>query len=206
MSVAILPLFSVSCQKEGSETLVLPVPQRTIPDSVIALDIQDSMQAHGFVINEGVFNSEILDGRLEGRYKMSPMVLAYASDEYVNNFYDLTFEFSNQKQRGFIEYFEIQQDTVYSDRRYARLIGHDSSFTMYSTPLVTKLDSRGDTLYWCKLATAISGIVQDGGLKNCQYSYVVLDKWGRSLFYSSQVPEIGTYRIWNDGDSLAHKL
>jgi len=201
-SLVLLSIFVTSCQKEGKDTLVLPIPIRSIPENVLSLDTQDSLRAHGMDIYEGVFNDEL---KLEGRYEMHPMRLLYASDEYDNQFYDLVFRFSNQKMRGFITYDEDQQEIVYGEANKARLIGHDSCFTMFCKPVVFK--TRGeDTLYKCYLVTVISGIVREEGLGNCKYSYSVDSVWAKSDYYLSQVPAAGTNRIWMDNDSISYKL
>lgn len=202
LGIFALPIMMFSsCLKEGDDTIVLPLPDGKIPYSVIPKNLQDSLVAHGFVIHEGIEAPNI-----EGKFLSSPMVLQYASDNYQNDFYDLYMRYAGQTRRGLIQYSESQRDTVVGISQEANVIGSDSNFTMYCYQTISANNSRGDTLYRCKTASVVSGIITESGIKDCQYSYVMLDKWARNDYYYSMIPEANTYRIWNDGDSLAIRL
>ena len=195
-------LFS-GCLKEGDDTIVLPLPDGKIPYSVIPANLQDSLRAHGFTINEGLEAPMI-----EGTYLISPMDLQFASDEYVNRFYDLTMSFVGQKPRGIIQYSEVQRIDVVgqSIQALSNIIGSDSSFTVYCYQTVTLMNG-ADTNYCCKIATAISGVAVENGFKDCQYAYIMLDIIkAKNDYWRSQIPAANTYRIWNDGDAFTTKI
>ncbi len=197
-----LSIFLLSgCLKEGDETLVLPTPDGKIPYSVVPERLQDSLRDNGFVIHEGLCPPSI-----EGKYKISPMSLHYASDEYVNSFFDLTMAFAGQYRRGAISYSESQSDTVLGRSTDACVIGEGDDFTMYCFQYVFRNNAKGDTLYKCSLATVVSGTVVSGGIQDCQYSNIILDKWAQNDYYASQIPDIETFRIWNDGNALATRI
>ena len=198
--VAFAGLLLASCQREGEDTIVLPLPDGKIPYSVISEDLQDSLINNGFVINEGITPPNI-----EGVYLAAPLLLHYASDRYTNNFYDLTMTFKNQMQRGMITYSERQRDTVEGASISAQVIGHDSCFTMYCYQYLANYS--GATRLWnCKIATVVSGIITSVGIRNCQYSYIMLEKEAISDYYLSQLAEDETFRIYKDGDNLATKI
>lgn len=199
MAISIL-LFS-SCLKKGDDTIVLPLPNRTIPYEIIPADVQDSLRAHGFTIHEGS-----LPPSIKGTFLASPMDLQYASDNYSNSFYDLYMTFAGQTLRNKITYSETQKETVEGTSIMANVIGEGDEFTMYCTQVITSRGTNNDTLWSCTTATVVSGTLTSEGFKDCQYSNVILDKWTSSDYYASQLPPIGTYRIWNDGDKMAYKI
>lgn len=198
--LALAGLLFTSCMKEGENTIVLPLPNGKIPYEVIPERLQDSLLANGFVINEGITQPYI-----EGVYLASPLNLQYSSDGYMNNFYDLTMTLGDQKQRGMITYSERQRDTVEGESITAQVIGHDSCFTMYCYQYISEY-SGAEQLWRCKIATVISGIATKTGFRNCQYSYIMLDKEAINDYYYSQLTDIETFRIYYDGDSLATKI
>lgn len=198
--VLLCTLTLTSCMDEGFDTLVLPVPEGIIPASVIPDHLQDSLRSHGFVIHEGV-NPPVI----EGKYVMSPMVLHYASDGYYNTFYDLYITLTNQLARGLISYSERQNSSVEGLSIEACVIGSDSSFTMYCYQNISNDDS-GVALWRCKTATVVSGQVADSGIRDCQYAFILLEKEASSDYYAAQLPDAETFRIFQDGDSLASRL
>lgn len=202
LGLLLFPIMMFSgCLKEGDDTLVLPIPDGKIPYSVIPKSLQDSLTANGFVIFEGMTPPTI-----NGTYLSSPMNLDYASDSYQNLFYDLYMTFSNQTARGKVRYSESQRDTINGTSFFADVIGTDSNFTMYCYQNIASCGNQGDTLWRCTTATIVSGQLVEGGIKNCQYSNIVLDKWAANDYFNSQMPDEGTFRIWSDGDSLARKI
>lgn len=202
LGVLLFPIMMFSgCLKEGDDTLVLPVPDGKIPYNVIPQRLQDSLIAHGFNIHEGM-----TPPTLNGSYLASPMDLTYASDSYQNLFYDLYMTFSGQTQRGKVKYTESQRDTINGTSFFADVIGTDSSFTMYCYQNIASCGSQGDTLWRCTTTTIVSGQLSPEGIKECQYSNIVLDKWAADPYFLSQMPDAGTFRIWTDGDSLARKI
>ena len=189
-----------SCLKEGTDTIVLPLPDGKIPTSVIPQNLQDSLVVNGFDINEGVEPPMI-----EGRFVSAPMILHYASDDYVNNFYDLYMTFAEQQPRGMVKYTESQDNTVTGNSIEADVIGTGNKFTMYCYQNVT--DSlNGQQLYRCKTATVVSGWMDSTGIKNCKYSIIVLEKEAINNYYDSRLPAVGTFRVFFDGDNLAVRL
>lgn len=197
----LLPIFVFSgCLKEGDDTAVLPIPTGKIPYSVIPENLQDSLTNNGFVIREGI-NPPIV----KGKYTISPMELQYASDNYINNFYDLTMTYSGQHPRGRIDYSEVQNG-IPGKSIEAHVIGDGNDFSMYCTQLVVNVNSSNDTNWWCKIATVVSGTICDTGIVNCQYAYVMLDQWARIPYYATQMPPVETFRFWNDGDGMTIKL
>ncbi|MCQ2281630.1 MAG: hypothetical protein MJZ99_03285 [Bacteroidales bacterium] len=197
----VLSMCFSSCLKKGDDTLVLPVPDGKIPYYVIPARLQDSLRTHGFEIYEGIEPPFI-----EGTYLASPMELQYASDDYSNHFYDLTLHFASQFRRGMLRYCESQTDTVMGQSTVASVIGKGNNFTMYCLQNISNLDNQGDTLFRCRTATVVSGTIEAGGIRNCQYTNIVLDKWAVNDYYEMQLADINSYRIWKDGDSLSVKL
>ncbi len=188
------------CLKEGTDTIVLPLPDGKIPISIIPQDLQDSLVINGFDINEGCEPPLV-----NGSYLSSPMVLHYASDQYINNFYDLQVNFMDQQPRGLLTYSELQDNTVTGNSIGANIIGSNDAFTMYCYQNVA--DSlNGEQLWRCKTATVISGNMNDSGIVNCKYALIILEKEAINEYYSSQIPDSNTFRIFFDGDSLAVKL
>lgn len=193
-------LVFTSCLKDGDDTIVLPLPDGKIPTSIIPQNLQDSLTSNGFVINEGINPPNI-----EGVYLASPLSLQYASDGYNNLFYDLTMTFKDQKARGLITYSERQRDTVEGNSISAQVIGEDSNFTMYCYQYISEYS--GATQLWkCKIATVVSGIKTAKGFRNCQYSYIMLEKEAISDYYYNMLTNVETFRIYYDGDKLATKI
>lgn len=189
------------CLKDGDDTLVLPTPNGKIPFSVVPEHLQDSLRADGFVIHEGINPPSV-----EGKFKFSPMVLRYASDDYQNSFYDLVMTLQGQYPRGQVSYSESQQETVSGQSTIANVIGQGNDFTMYCFQNIVRTSRGGDTLYRCTAATVVSGNIATEGIINCQYSNIILDKWAVNDYYASQIPPAETFRIWDDGDSLATRI
>ena len=194
--------FFTSCLKDSDETIVLPFPYGKIPYSVIPQDLQDSLRAHGFNINEGTEPPFI-----EGHYLSSPHKLTYASDNYANpNFYNVYMTMSGQTTRNRVSYLETQgafQDASVRGRSIqGSVIGKENFFTMYCYQVQSEVEQQ-DTLWSCKTATVVSGIMTDRGIANCQYAQVVLDTFASNSYYASRLPGEGTYRIFHDFDSLA---
>ncbi len=194
-------LLFTGCLKDGDDTLVLPTPDGKIPYSVVPERLQDSLRDNGFVIHEGINPPTIV-----GKFRMSPMDLQYASDNYQNTFYDLVMTLTGQYRRGRISYSESQVDTVLGKATMASVIGEGDDFTMYCFQDISKNNRAGDTLYTCTSATVVSGSISKEGIKDCQYSNIILDKWAVNDYYASQIPPVETFRIWNDGDSLATRI
>ncbi|MBO4599502.1 MAG: hypothetical protein J5641_02055 [Bacteroidales bacterium] len=205
LGLFVLPvLMFTGCLKEGDETIVLPLPNGKIPYDVIPERIQDSLTEHGFVIHEGVYPPKI-----EGKYVASPMDQEYASDNYYNpNFRYLYMAFAGQQRRGKINYSQVQNDTIIlneqqftaavGDASRAQVIGENDNFTMYCIQEIRP----DDDSWWCKTASVVSGTFTKAGIKDCQYAEYIIDRGGDV----SRLSEVGTYRIWNDGDKLASPI
>jgi len=193
-------LLFASCLEDEADTLVLPLPDGKIPYSVISEELQDSLLANGFIIHEGITPPNI-----EGIFLAAPMSLHYSSDNYSNEFYPLTMTFRDQKRRGMIVYSERQRDTVEGASLAAQVIGHDSCFTMYCYQNLAEY-SEYQPLWSCKIATVISGILSPSGIKDCQYTFIILEKEASNSYYDAQLSEPGTFRIFDDGDGLASRL
>lgn len=189
------------CLKDGDDTLVLPTPDGKIPYSIVPEHLQDSLRASGFAIHEGINAPSVI-----GKYKLSPMELRYASDDYQNSFYDLTMTLQGQYLRGRVNYSELQQETVVGRSTIANVIGQGNDFTVYCFQNIVHTNHKNDTIYLCTTATVVSGTIASEGIKNCQYSTIILDKWAVNDYYASQIPPAGTFRIWDDGDSLATRI
>lgn len=210
--VILASLTLVSCLKDGDNTLVIPLPDGKIPYSVIPSDLQDSLISNGFVIHEGITPDTVV-----GKYLASPLILHYASDNYMNNFYPITITLTEQKQRGMVTYYETQRDTVDGSGIHAQVIGHDSCITIYCHQVVSEsrkiqadsMISEGQLdsmiLWRCTTATVISGIVTPKGFRNFQYSFVMLDKDTTSP-YQHILASPRTFRIYKDGDNMARKI
>lgn len=200
LSLFLLSILTFSsCLKDGKDTVVLPVPTGKIPYDVIEHEIQDSLRANGFEINEGIEPPNV-----EGCYLISPMNLHYASDDYHNDFYDLTFRFFGQHIRGRLNYQEKQNDEAFGQSIMANAIGEGNKFSVYSIQTIEGKNNSGQILWSCTVATVVSGEKDSTGIVNCQYAYVLKDKSARNDYYLLRLPEINTFRIWNDGDSLAN--
>ena len=191
--------FFSSCLKDSDDTIVLPLPYGKIPYSVIPQNVQDSLRAHGFTINEGT-NPPVV----EGRYLSSPHKLTYASDNYVNpRFYNVYMLMQEQTPRNRIVYSETQDTCVQGKSLEACVIGNENFFSMYCIQMQSELSNQQDTLWSCKTATVVSGILNSHGIANCQYAQVVIDTFSSNPVYATRLPDKGTYRIFCDSDSLA---
>lgn len=202
LALLALPVFLFTgCLKEGDNTIVLPEPYGKIPYDVIPEQIQDQLSLNGFVIHEGVNPTTI-----NGKFRANPMMCMYASDGVQLDFVELFMEFSGQSLRGKIQYTQGQSDSIFLDEAQindvignaerARVIGEDSNITIYCIQTI-KLDKSS----WSKTASVVSGTLTKMGIKNFQYAEYIIDKedeWDR-------ISEVGTFRYWNDGDSLAEK-
>ena len=203
--VVVATTMLTSCLKDGTDTIVLPLPTGRIPQEVIPDNLQDSLENHGFVINEGIEPPYI-----EGHYLASIMKLDYASDNVVFDFADVDMIFSKQLDRGLIKYVETQKtpnggsmNSVYED---ANIIGSGDKFTMYCYQYDNGTNT--DSTNWnYKTATLVSGTWTASGIKDCQYAVIILEK--RDDPYG-RVPEPmvndTTFRIFHDADGLADKL
>ena len=101
----------------------------------------------------------------------------------------------------------VQRRVVFAPQQgiSAQVIGEDSNFTMYCYQYISEY--AGATQLWrCKIATVISGIKTSRGFRDCQYSYIMLDKEAISDYYYSMLAKVETFRIYFDGDSLATKI
>lgn len=189
---------------DGDSTIVLPFNTGKIPYDVIPQNLQDSLVIYGFDIFEGTCPPNI-----NGEYLISPMELSHASDNYLNDFVNLRMAFKGQHPRGRIHYYESQTGTIDDSASgtsiHASVIGHDSCFTMYAIQNVIDTSSNGLVNYRCKTATIVSGTMIDTGIYNCKYSTILLEKWARTEYYANRLPELHTFRIWFDGDTLAVK-
>ena len=192
-----LLLTTTGCVKDGNDTIVLPLPNGTIPTSVIPRHLQDSLANHGFVINEGLYPPTI-----DGSYLISQMQMNYASDDYVNTFYNLYITFADQQPRGILNYSETQHVNVEGASIAANVIGSGDDFTMYCYQYVSETDGEVQ-LFRCKTATVISGTKAADGIRNCQYAYILLEKEAINDDYNAAIPAAETYRIYADSDSLA---
>ena len=192
-------MLCISCQKEGNDTMVLPLYNGRISPIVIPIPEQKQLTDHGFVIHEGIEPPDI-----QGVYLAAPLVNQYASDDYRNDFYDLLMTFNHQYKRGMVEYTENQRDTVNGASINAQIIGHDSCFTMYCTQYISEYT--GNTLLFnCKIATVISGIHTEKGIKDLQYAYIMQEKEQPNPNYFPLAP-VNTVRIYKDNDNLASKI
>jgi len=199
----VFPFFLFTgCLKEGTDTIVLPYPYGKIPYDVIPQHIQDSLIDRGFVINEGVNPPTV-----KGKFLLSPMDGKYASDGYYNPvFRKLYVGFSGQMPRGKVNYIQGQSDTIFlnesqindvvGNAERARIIGEDSSFTLYCIQTI-----QVDKSSWSKTASVVSGTLTKSGIKDCQYAEYIIEKNDES----GRISELGTFRYWNDGDGLAEK-
>ena len=191
-------LLPVSCLEDGDETLVLPDSQQMIPSDVIPDSVQYALTGHGFHIYTGSKPPQ-----MEGSFKLSPLELLYASDNYhISDFSDLIVSFSDQQSRGMLKYRECQNDTVVGKSVQARVIGTGDYFTVYCIQYVA-----GPSGSWrCKIATLISGKVTSQGLRDCQYAFVMLERESASPTTDPSLAEEGTVRIFVDGDGLGVRV
>ena len=192
-------MLCTSCQKEGNDTMVLPLNDGRISPYVVPIPEQRQLTDNGFTVHEGVEPPDI-----QGVYLAAPLVNIYASDDYRNDYYDLLMKFEHQYKRGMVEYSESQRDTVNGASITAQIIGHDSCFTMYCTQYISEYS--GNTLLFnCKVATVISGIITESGIKDLQYAYILQEKEQPNPEYFPLAP-VNTVRIYKDNDNLASKI
>lgn len=201
VGLLLMTITLTGCLKEGTDTIVLPLPDGKIPAPVVPLDLQDSLRNHGFEINEGIEPPII-----NGVYLASPIILDYASDSNVLNFVDVKMTFSKQLERGLIKYVEEQVTpnggAMTSEYNEANIIGSGDKFTMYCWQYDNGTNVDG-TNWIVKTATMVSGTWTEAGIKDCQYAILVLDKINDTY---NRIPDKNTYRIYHDGDSLAVTL
>lgn len=202
--IAVATTMLTSCLKDGTYTIVLPLPDGKIPYDVISEDLQDSLDRYGFEIDTGITPPYI-----NGHYLASPMLLDYASDNVVFDFADVDMTFSKQLERGLIKYVETQNTPNYGSMtsvyENANIIGSGDKFTMYCSQSDNG-DNTDNNDWNVKTTTVISGTWVDGvGIKDCQYAVIIQQKVYDS---GNRIPEDTTitFRIFHDGDGMAEKL
>lgn len=178
----------VSCMKATDETIVIPVRNKVIPESVLSHDYQDSISRY-MPIYEGDTPPNI-----EGSYVAAPMTLVYASDGFNNDFYNLFWKTSEQNWWNRVTYHEWQGNAA-GTASEAWVIGYDNYFTMYTVER-----SRNENQGWNYDAVLVlSGEKTDAGIVNYHYAIVMRNKYDDC----DVLIEPDSYRIFMDGDSLS---
>lgn len=195
------------CLKDGDDTIVLPLPDGTIPESVVSREVQESLRENGFNINVGLTPETV-----DGKFVADTLLLDFASDnDMVRNVVDVEMTFSKQLKRGLIKYVEKQRTaaggsmtSIYED---AYIIGTGKNFTVYCM----QEDRGGETdgiNYSVRVIKLISGTITSQGIKDCQYALVIdsvlVDDHG---VISVPGPDsLRVHRIYHECDSMATKL
>lgn len=188
LGVLSMLLSLVGCMKATEETIVIPVRNRVIPETVLSSAYQDSISCY-MNIYEGDNPPNI-----EGSYIAAPMSLVFSSDGYENEFYNMFWKVSGQNWWNRVDYQEWQGDAE-GVAHEAWVIGSGNRFTLYTVE-----QSRHNRQGWEYDAVLIlSGEKTDAGIVDYHYAIVMRSKNDSC----SVLIEPDSYRVFKDGDSLS---
>lgn len=133
---------------------------------------------------------------VDGSFVIHPLKLIYSSDGYMDDkFNDIYMKFSEQDaSKNTLQYQEKQSNST-GDKTEMILLGEGDNFTVFA--VVTSAMNGGKVTY--SLATIISGTMTADGIKDCYQAVLMVDKNDPN----NEVMDVGTYRIFKDGDLLA---
>lgn len=184
-------MLLTGCMKESNETILLPVKNKQIPTTVLSAEEQQMLSRY-MPINEGLTPPDIT-----GTYLASPMQLAYASDGYYNDFYDVRWEVEGLDGWNRTTYRE-QQGSSTGTANDAYLIGSRDLFTMYAIDHVTN-----ETQGWeYDLVMVVSGKRTPAGIADYRYAIIMRNKRDEH----GRLMEADSYRVFTDGDGLSSKI
>ncbi len=112
------------------------------------------------------------------------------------------FTFSNQSQNFQVDLLTEFGDGGYIENKGSFLVGKGCRFTVFTEKV--NEDARGG--YWTILGV-ISGCVEDSGIEDLSFSYVMLDDNGNphgTYWQVGQVADIRTATVWPSVNSLVH--
>ena len=215
---AVVAFCAASCLKESDETLILPVPDGSIPTNVIPAEVLNTItsDAVGMHIYQGLTPPVMITDTLyipngtnddgtanyrkvgSAQYICSPEVLVYASDSLYNpgdRFDDVYFAFVGQGDANIVQYYERQGNST-SFAGDAQITGEGDKFTVFFYEDGVFTD--GKTF---RKATVISGTWTEEGIKDYQICFLMLDKQDSN----NDLMRVNYYRVYTDGDGVASK-
>lgn len=164
-------------------------------DNVIPPEIRNQMDPY-ITIYDGNTPPNI-----EGEYLMSPDELVYNSvGDYEPGtiFNDLYFKFYNQNMHNnTLDYME-KQGASQSTGAGAFISGSGNNFSVFFN--TEGFTNYSDYTVNFKTALVISGTKDEGGIKNLQYAFVLVDK---SNDPKPHLIPIGGFRVFKDGDNFS---
>jgi len=132
---------------------------------------------------------------IDGTFTCHPVEMVFASDNYktTNGFGDQIMNFSDQNKNKNTVYYQYKQGNGQSEKTEMIVLGQDDKFTIFAV----MNGSNGDATY--KMAEIVSGTMTADGIKDFFNGILMLEKNDPS----NKIMDVGTYRIFKDGDGLA---
>ncbi|MBQ9474593.1 MAG: hypothetical protein IJU81_09330 [Bacteroidales bacterium] len=215
---AAVAFVATSCLKESDDTLILPVPDGTIPTNVIPAEVLETITGStiGMHIYEGVkppvmFTDTIYipngtddNGNTiyrtvsSAQFVCSPELLVYSSDNKYqpgDRFDDTYFAFVGQSNANIVQYYE-REGSSFSYAKDAQITGDGDNFTIYFYE--DGIFNDGKTF---SKATIISGTWSEDGIKDYEICFLMLDKQDSN----GDLMHVNHYRVCRDGDGVASK-
>ncbi len=163
--------------------------RKMIPD-----EIMEQLEESGMTIYSG--NTPPI---LEGTFIISPTIMissSIANEAVPHQFADSSYTFSNQSNHDLTIEVIQEQKSVGSkfEGTGGFIVGQDGNFTIFAEIHQEKSDS------WARTAEIISGELKGNGIKNLQFSIVMLEKSGDNDYIN-----VGEGRLFYDGDSFSEK-
>ena len=163
-------------------------------DQVIPSDIRDQMEPY---IN-------IYDGNnppnIEGEYIASPLELVYSSQGYSPGdiFADLYFKFYNQNMHNNTLDYREKQSSSEATGAGAFISGEGNNFSVFFN--TEGVNHFSDFDINTKTALIVSGTLTEGGIRNMEYAFVMVDK---SDDPNHRIIDVGSFRIFHDQDGYS---
>lgn len=218
---AAVAFVATSCLKESDDTLILPVPDGTIPATVIPTEVLQTITSAtvGMHIWEGVNPPSMITDTLQvpngtdengnvvyravtsAQFVCSPELLVYASDAAESHLnpgdraLDTYFAFVGQSTANVVQYYE-REGSSFSYAKDAQITGEGDNFTIYFYEDGSFED--GKTF---RKATIVSGTWSDEGIKDYEICFLMLDKQDSN----GELMHVNNYRVYRDGDGTASK-
>lgn len=190
---ALCSLILTGCLRNSTSTVALPeiIIVEDVPDDVIPAAIRDEFESH-MTVYEGK-----LPPVIEGQYLLKDYLLKYTSDgqyEVGHQFADRYIAFLGQIA-GQCRFAGKQAKTVgKADKVYISGIGND--FTAYYVA-----ENNGEDGSQSTMSTLVSGTITNAGIRNCQYAFIMIDKYDPN----EKMMAVNDYRIFYDADGLAER-
>ena len=184
---------------------VYDVEFSTLDDSGLTVEIKDILPEE---ILEVIDDMDIImyggnnPPNVEGTYLISPLALLksnISTDVIGRLFADIIIQFYDQDPVNLSIKTRDQHAETTGSGSGSFIVGDGNYFTIVGEDF--RMDADGDP--YCKLAFVISAELSDEGLKNCEYTIVMVDDFGDP---DNQLIDIGQLRQVVDQDGLSERV